>query len=121
MFLEPNEDHADLIRKLEGCADDVRHNAREVIRFAISLHQGCLEALEIASHLLENGPSNLLVTTRSGPLSLSKDVVDTALLYHLTGDEGVLQGPQPEDQANLAALHAEWARDDAIDPYAPQR
>ncbi len=47
--------------------------------------------------------------------------IDTSLLYHITGDAEVLQGQQPQDRANLAALHAEWAQDDAIDPYALQR
>jgi hypothetical protein len=120
-FLEPNEGHADFLRKLESCTDEVRHNAREVTRLAISLHNNSFEALEIASHLLEQGPSNLLVTTPLGPWSLSKQAIDTSLLYQLTGDVEVLQGPQPVDQGNLAAMHAEWAQDDAIDPYGMQR
>jgi hypothetical protein len=120
-FLEPDEGHADFLRKLENCTDEVRHNAREVTRLAISLDNSCFEALEIASHLLEQGPSNLLVTTPLGPWSLSKQAIDTNLLYRLTGDIDLLQGPQPGDQGNLAALHAEWAQDDAIDPYGMPR
>ncbi|MFP5483277.1 MAG: hypothetical protein ACLGGW_08380 [Gammaproteobacteria bacterium] len=120
-FLEADEGHADFLRKLENCTDEVRHNAREVTRLAISLHNNSFEALEIASHLLERGPGNLLVTTPLGPWSLSKQAIDTSLLYHITGDAEVLQGQQPQDRANLAALHAEWAQDDAIDPYALQR
>ena len=70
MFLEPNEGHDDFLRKLEDCSDEVRSNAREVTRFAITFHHQCFEAMEIASHLLEKGPSKLLVATRPGPLSL---------------------------------------------------
>lgn len=121
-FLEPNEGHADFLRKLENCTDEVRHNAREVTRLAMSLDNNSFEALEVASHLLERGPSNLLVATPLGPWSLSKQAIDVNLLYRLTGDIGVLLGPQPADQGNLLALHAEWAQeDDAIAPYAPQR
>ncbi|MEW6204237.1 MAG: hypothetical protein AB1516_02840 [Pseudomonadota bacterium] len=120
-FLGPNEGHADFLRKLENCTDDVRHNAREVVRFAMSLDNESFEALEIARHLLEQGPSNLLVTTLLGPWSFSKQAIDTYLLYQVTGDFEVLQGPQTQDLAKLKTLHAKWAREDAIDPYAPRR
>lgn len=121
VFLHPHENHADFLQKLENCNDEIRHNAREVTRLAISLNNNSFEALEAGSHLLAHDPSHLLVNTPLGPWSLSKQAIDSSLLYLVTGDIGVLQGAQPADQSNLAALHAEWAQDVAVDLHALQR
>jgi hypothetical protein len=121
LFVEPHEGHADFLQKLQNCTDEVRHNARHVARFAISLNNNSFEALEVASQLLERGPSHLLITTPLGPWSLSKHAIDSSLLYQTTGDIGVLLDAQPDDSVNLAALHAEWAQEDSVAPYALPR